>query len=102
VADVVFLSSVFGQMKIAEPMGVCILTARLRERGRDVVVLEPSVEGWSVEEAVRRVASVGAPIVAISVLRDKNVGMSWPSCGRCASGNPARSSCSAAMGRASA
>lgn len=71
--DVIFLSSVFGQVKIAEPMGVSILTAHLRARGRDVTILEPSVAGWSVEETVGRVAATPAPIVGISVLRDKNV-----------------------------
>jgi hypothetical protein len=72
-ADVLFLSSVFNQIKIAEPMGVSILTAHLRERGRMVEIAEPSIHGWSVEETVEQVAGRSAPIVAISVLRDKNV-----------------------------
>jgi hypothetical protein len=72
-ADVVFLSSVFQQVKIAEPMGVSILTAQLRKRGFEVSILEPSIEGWSVSEAAERIAAAGSPIVAISMLRDKNV-----------------------------
>lgn len=72
-ADVVFLSSVFNQIKIAEPMGVSILTAHLRKRGRAVEIAEPSIHGWSVEETVEQVVGRPAPIVAISVLRDKNV-----------------------------
>ncbi len=71
--DVVFLSSVFGQQKIAEPMGACILTACLRKQGFDVEILEPSVRAWTIEESVDKVAARDAPIVAISVLRDKNV-----------------------------
>jgi hypothetical protein len=72
-ADVLFLSSVFNQIKIAEPMGVSILTAHLRARGRTVEIAEPSIHGWSVEETVEQVTVRSAPIVAISVLRDKNV-----------------------------
>lgn len=72
-ADVIFLSSVFNQIKIAEPMGASILTAHLRNRGRTVEIAEPSIHGWSVEETVEQVVGRHAPIVAISVLRDKNV-----------------------------
>lgn len=71
--DVIFLSSVFGQLKVAEPMGVSILAAHLRENGRTVEIMEPSVHGWSVAETVQRVAERESPIVAISMLRDKNV-----------------------------
>src|SRR2546423_1266629 len=71
--DVVLLSSVFGTVKIAEPMGACILAAAVRERGRSVEILEPSVDGWSVEESVRRVVEVDATVLGISVLRDRNV-----------------------------
>jgi hypothetical protein len=72
-ADVVFLSSVFNDVKIAEPMGVCILTAALRERGISVDILEPSLDGWSVERTVEEVVKHPAPIVAISMLRDRHV-----------------------------
>jgi hypothetical protein len=72
-ADVVFLSSIFGRVKVAEPMGVSILTAALRAKGIRVVVKEPSVEGWSIEQAADIVIATGAPIVALSMLRDKNV-----------------------------
>ncbi len=71
--DVVFLSSVFGSVKLAEPMGVGILTAALREAGRTVAVVEPSVHGWSVEQAVAAVATHGSPIIALSMLRDRNI-----------------------------
>jgi B12 binding protein/radical SAM family protein len=71
--DVVLLSSVFGQVKIAEPMGACILAANLRQRGFTVRILEPSLDGWSVDEAVTAVSGVDARVVGISVLRDKNV-----------------------------
>jgi hypothetical protein len=69
----VFLSSVFNSVKIAEPMGVSILTAGLRARGRSVRIAEPSVRGWSVAQAVDEVVASDEPIVAVSVLRDKNV-----------------------------
>lgn len=71
--DVVFLSSVFGEVKLAEPMGVCILTAALRECGITVQIVEPSIEGLTEDESAEIVCSIDAPIVALSVLRDKHV-----------------------------
>lgn len=71
--DVVFLSSVFGEVKLAEPMGVCILTAALRKCGITVQIVEPSIEGLTEEESAEIVCSIDAPIVALSVLRDKHV-----------------------------
>lgn len=71
--DVILLSSVFGQVKIAEPMGASILAARLRQDGRAVQIMEPSVHGWSVNEAVEQIAAQPSRIVGISMLRDKNV-----------------------------
>jgi Radical SAM superfamily/B12 binding domain len=71
--DVLLVSSVFGTVKIAEPMGACILAAAVRERGPTVEILEPSVDGWSVEESVRRVLDVDAAVLGVSILRDRNV-----------------------------
>lgn len=71
--DVILLSSVFGQVKIAEPMGASILAARLRADGWDVEIVEPSVHGWTVPETVDQIARRKAGIVGISMLRDKNV-----------------------------
>jgi hypothetical protein len=72
-SDVIFLSSVFGQTKIAEPMGACILASQVRRNGRTAEIIEPSVHGWTVAETVREIAAHDSSIVAISVLRDKNV-----------------------------
>ncbi len=71
--DIVLLSSVFGVAKIAEPMGVAILTASLRDRGFTVEILEPSLDGWTIDETVDQIASVPSRIVGVSMLRDKHV-----------------------------
>ncbi len=70
--DVVFLSSMFAQVKIAEPMGVSILTAALRKEGITVRILEPSVRGLTIDEAIEEITAIGPPIVALSMLRDKH------------------------------
>jgi radical SAM superfamily enzyme YgiQ (UPF0313 family) len=71
--DVVFISSVFNEMKIAEPMGASILTSCLREKGFSVEMVEPSFHGWTVQQTVLAVADLSPRIVAISMLRDKNL-----------------------------
>lgn len=72
-ADVLLLSSVFSEVKIAEPMGACILAAACRARGIDVEVIEPSVEGWDVRRSVEEVARRRPRVVGLSMLRDKHV-----------------------------
>ncbi len=71
--DVIFLSSLFAQIKIAEPMGASILAAGLRERGFTVEILEPSVHGLTIDEVIAHIADSGTAIVALSMLRDKHV-----------------------------
>lgn len=71
--DILFVSSVFKDIKIAEPMGASILAACLREKGFDVEILEPSLDGWSIEKTVQEVAVRKSPIIGISMLRDKHV-----------------------------
>lgn len=72
-ADVLLLSSVFSEVKIAEPMGACILAAACRTRGIAVDVVEPSVEGWDVRRSVDEVVARRPRIVGLSMLRDKHV-----------------------------
>jgi radical SAM superfamily enzyme YgiQ (UPF0313 family) len=71
--DVILLSSVFGVAKVAEPMGVCLLTACLRAKGLTVKVMEPSLDGWSIQGTVDEISSVNSTVVGLSMLRDKNV-----------------------------
>lgn len=71
--DVLMISSVFGERKIAEPMGVAILSASLRRRGFEVVILEPSVDGWSVDHAVQEMTQYAPSVIGVSMLRDKHV-----------------------------
>ncbi|MCK9495588.1 MAG: cobalamin-dependent protein [Dehalococcoidia bacterium] len=71
--DVLLLSSVFSEVKIAEPMGACILAAACRARRIEVEVIEPSVEGWDVRRSVEEVARRRPRVVGLSMLRDKHV-----------------------------
>src|SRR2546428_6259145 len=54
-------------------MGACILAGALRARGVSVEILEPSVEGWTVQQTVDEVARRASRIVGVSMLRDKHV-----------------------------
>lgn len=70
--DVILTTSIFGEIRIAEPMGPSFLAAVLRARGRKVLMLEPCCEGWTVEETTEVILRNPAPVVGISVHRDKN------------------------------
>lgn len=71
--DVILVSSIFNEIRIAEPMGIGILSAVLRERSFNVHIIEPVVEGLGVEAVIEQVCRMDAPIVGISMLRDKHV-----------------------------
>ena len=68
----ILLTSIFDEVKIAEPLGICYLAAALRENGFSVKIIEPSVEGWSVERTAKVVLSTPGRLIGISVHRDKN------------------------------
>ena len=72
--QVLMVSSLFGERKIAEPMGIGCLTASLRRTGFHVAVLEPSLEGLTVDETVDEVSQYIPQVIGISMLRDKHVG----------------------------
>jgi len=72
VCDVVLTSSIYGEVKIAQPIGPCCLAAALRREGFDVKIVEPSVEGLSVEETAEAILSIPSRIVGVSVHRDSN------------------------------
>lgn len=72
--DVILVDCAFiGQKKIAEPLGICYLAAALRESGRKVVVLEPSVEGLGIEETAAKIRSINSKIIGLSAIRDENI-----------------------------
>jgi len=70
--EVILGSTIFSEVKIAEPMGVGFLTAVLRRRGRTVAVIEPSYQGWSVETTARTILDTPSRVLGLSVHRDKN------------------------------
>ncbi len=69
--DVVLVASLFNVVKISENLGIGSLAAVLRERGRSVKVIDPSVEGLSPTETAKRIMEVDSPVLGISVLRDE-------------------------------
>lgn len=70
--DVVLLTSIFNEVKIAEPLGICYLAAMLRENGFSAKIIEPSIEGWSAEKTAEVVLSTPGRLIGISMHRDKN------------------------------
>lgn len=70
--DVVLISAFFDTVKIAEPLGLSYLAAVLRQNGYSVEIVEPSVEGWSIEETVSHLKQLPCKILGISLHRDKN------------------------------
>lgn len=68
--DVVLLSSIFNEAKIAEPLGICYLAAVLRQRGFSVRIVEPSVEGWTVADTAKAVLETPSRLIGISIHRD--------------------------------
>jgi anaerobic magnesium-protoporphyrin IX monomethyl ester cyclase len=73
--DVVLTSAFFDTVKIAEPLGLSYLAAELRQKGFSVEILEPSVEGWSIEETVNNLCQIPCKVLGISLHRDKNLAL---------------------------
>lgn len=71
--DVVLISTFFNTVKIAEPLGISYLAASLRQKDITVEIVEPSIEGWSMEETVSYLKQFSFKILGISLHRDKNL-----------------------------
>jgi hypothetical protein len=71
--DVVLTNAFFNTVKIAEPLGLSYLAAELRQKGFSVEIIEPSVEGWSIEETVSYLRQIPCKVLGISLHRDKNL-----------------------------
>jgi len=69
--DIVLTSSVFGEVKIAEPVGICYLGAIARQHGYSVEFLEPSLAGWSSEQTAEIVLRRPSALLGVSMLRDE-------------------------------
>lgn len=72
--DVILISCLsFNQQKIAEPLGVCYLASVLRANGYKVEVIDPAIEGWSVDETVDVILKKPCCVLGLSMIRDANI-----------------------------
>jgi len=71
--DIVLTSSMFDTVKIAEPLGLECLSAVLKQNAYKVKIIEPCIEGLSIEDMADRINREHSKIVGISLHRDKNI-----------------------------
>ncbi|MGE5328639.1 MAG: B12-binding domain-containing radical SAM protein [Deltaproteobacteria bacterium] len=71
--DVLLVSSFFDTIKIAEPLGLGYLAAAIRDAELSVEIIEPSIEGLSIQQTIEYVKNVQPQIIGISIHRDENI-----------------------------
>lgn len=68
--DVLLVNANFDVQKAIEPLGICCLASILRQLGFSVELVEPAVDGWSVEHTAECVTRRNPRVVGISIIGD--------------------------------
>ena len=71
--DIILTSSMFDTVKIAEPLGLECLSSVLRQKEYKVKIVEPCIDGLSIEETANRINQEETKVIGISLHRDKNI-----------------------------
>lgn len=71
--NIALINTIFDDVKIAEPLGLCYLSAVLKKNNYNVDIIEPCIDGMDIEETVQEIEKKQYDFIGISVHRDKNV-----------------------------